>query len=82
MRTAAATAVAAKRLARPESASLGILGCGVQGITNTEALNVLFPIAEVFAYDVHAAAVDKFSQTIQAKLGLKVTPVADPSRQS
>jgi len=52
MRTAAATAVAARRLARPESSVLGILGCGVQGKANTEALNVLFPLKQVMAYDV------------------------------
>ena len=46
MRTAAATAVAARRLARPKSSILGILGCGLQGRTNTEALNVLFPIKQ------------------------------------
>jgi ornithine cyclodeaminase/alanine dehydrogenase-like protein (mu-crystallin family) len=39
MRTAAASAVAAKRLARPDSARLGVLGCGVQGRTNTEAFS-------------------------------------------
>ncbi len=78
MRTAAASAVAAKRLARLDSARLGVLGCGVQGLTNTEALNVPFPIEEVFAYDVLPQAVEKFSQTIQEKLGLKVTPVKTP----
>jgi ornithine cyclodeaminase/alanine dehydrogenase-like protein (mu-crystallin family) len=78
MRTAAASAVAAKRLARPDSARLGILGCGVQGRTHTEALNVLFPIQEVFAYDTLPEAVEKFSQTIRDKLGLKVTPVQTP----
>jgi len=78
MRTAAATAVAAKRLARPESARLGILGCGVQGQTNTEALNVLFPVEEVIAYDVLPEAVRKFSQKIQAQLGLKVTAAQTP----
>lgn len=78
MRTGAASAVAAKSLARPESTKLGILGCGVQGITNTEALNVLFPIEEVFAYDVLPEAVEKFSQTIKGSLGVKVTPVATP----
>ena len=78
MRTAAATAVAAKRLARPDSAKLGILGCGVQGITNTEALNVPFPIEEVFAYDVLPQAVKNFSRTIQEQLGLNVTPVQSP----
>jgi ornithine cyclodeaminase/alanine dehydrogenase len=78
MRTGAASAVAAKRLARKDSATLGILGCGVEGQTNTEALNVLFPIEEVFAYDILAEAVDKFSQTMEEKLGLKVKPVKTP----
>ena len=45
-RTAAATAVAARRLARPESSVVGVLGCGVQGKTNTEALNVLAGVAD------------------------------------
>ena len=78
VRTAAATAVAAKRLARPDSTKLGVLGCGVQGITNTEALNVLFPITQVVAYDVHPAATEKFSQKIAGDLGLTVTPVTTP----
>ena len=33
-RTGAATMVAAKYLARPESQTVGILGCGVQGRSN------------------------------------------------
>jgi len=37
-RTGAATAVAAKHLARPDSASVGIVACGVQGRSNLEAL--------------------------------------------
>ena len=37
-RTGAATALAAKYLARPESQTAGILACGVQGRTNLEAL--------------------------------------------
>ncbi|MBE2222634.1 MAG: ornithine cyclodeaminase family protein [Anaerolineae bacterium] len=78
MRTGAATAVAAKRLARPDSTKLGILGCGVQGLTNTEALHVLFPIDEVFAYDVHAPAVEKFSQIVAERLGVRVTAVSNP----
>lgn len=54
MRTAAATAVAARRLARPEAAVLGILGCGVQGRTNLEALRLVLPaLREVRAFDLH-----------------------------
>jgi ornithine cyclodeaminase/alanine dehydrogenase len=43
-RTGAATAVAAKYLARPESSSVGIIACGVQGRSNLEALSCLFKI--------------------------------------
>lgn len=53
-RTGAATAVAAKRLAKPGAATIGILGCGVQARTNLEALAVVLPgLAEVRAYDIH-----------------------------
>src|SRR5512137_405505 len=48
-RTAAATALAAKYLARPDSRTVGILACGVQGRSNLEALATLFPVARVFA---------------------------------
>ena len=63
-RTGAATAVAARYLARPESSSVGILGCGVQGRSNLEALQVLFPIRRVVAYDVLEEARDAFVKEI------------------
>jgi ornithine cyclodeaminase/alanine dehydrogenase len=78
MRTAAATAVAARRLARPESSVLGILGCGVQGRTNTEALNVLFPLQKVMAYDVTFESADVFAKDIGSGFGLEVEVVASP----
>jgi ornithine cyclodeaminase/alanine dehydrogenase-like protein (mu-crystallin family) len=78
MRTAAASAVAARRLARPESSRLGILGCGVQGLTHTEALNVLFPLEQVFAYDVRPEAAEKFAVEVGERFGLRVTIVHEP----
>jgi ornithine cyclodeaminase/alanine dehydrogenase len=78
MRTAAATAVAARRLARPESSVLGILGCGVQGRTNTEALNVLFPLQRVMAYDVTFESANAFAQDIISRLDLQVQIVDTP----
>jgi ornithine cyclodeaminase/alanine dehydrogenase-like protein (mu-crystallin family) len=78
MRTAAATAVSARRLARKESAVLGVLGCGVQGITNTEALNVDFPLEKVLAYDLNPAAIQNFAQEISTRFGLDVIPVETP----
>ena len=78
VRTAAATAVAARYLARPESSVLGILGCGVQGRTNTEALNILFPLQKVMAYDVDAAATRSFAEEISTRFDLEVEIVDSP----
>jgi len=79
-RTAAASAVAARRLARPDSAILGILGCGVQGRTHTEALKVLFPLERVMAYDVRPEAAQSFAQFVAADLDLEVVPVDHPQQ--
>ena len=78
MRTGAATAVAAKYLARPESKSVGILGSGVQGRSNLEALNVLFKIKHVVAYDSLPEQVDRFAADIEKRLGLHVVKAKQP----
>jgi ornithine cyclodeaminase/alanine dehydrogenase len=78
MRTAAASGVAALWLARPDSEVLGILGCGVQGKTNTEALNVLFPLTKVLAYDVQPDVARNFAADISARFELDVVPVDTP----
>jgi ornithine cyclodeaminase/alanine dehydrogenase len=77
-RTGAATAVAAKYLARPDSKIVGILGCGVQGRSNLEALNILFPIERVMAHDVNPAALDLYIKEMTAKFGLEVVPAQEP----
>ena len=75
MRTGAATAVAAKHLARADSGVAAILGCGVQGRSNLEALRVLFPLRRVMAYDTDRNAGERFVEEITRKLDLKVIPV-------
>ena len=77
-RTAAATALSAKYLARPESSQVGILACGVQGRTNLEALATRFPLVRVFAYDIRRDAQERFVADMQAKLGLEVVGVDRP----
>ena len=78
MRTGAATAVAARHLARPESTAVGVLGCGVQGRTNVQALRVLFPLEVVIAYDVNAEAARTYAKEVKERFGLKVTVVNKP----
>ncbi len=78
MRTGAATAVAARYLARPDSSTAGILGCGVQGRTNLEALSVLFPLKKAWAYDIRPEVAQKYAREMSERLGLEVTAVAEP----
>ena len=80
MRTGAATAVAAKHLARPDSSILGVLGCGVQGRSNAEALKLLFPIQQVIAYDLDAEAARRYAGDVSARLKIEVVPVSDPRK--
>jgi ornithine cyclodeaminase/alanine dehydrogenase-like protein (mu-crystallin family) len=80
MRTGAATAVAAKYLARPDSEVVGVLGCGVQGRSNLEALDVLFPLKRVLAYDVDAEVQHRYVQEMSERFGLEVVPVQEPKQ--
>lgn len=78
MRTGAATAVAAKHLARPDSSVLGVLGCGVQGRSNADALKLLFPLQRVMAYDLDAEAARRYAGDVSERLRIEVIPVSDP----
>jgi len=74
-RTGAATALAAKYLARPNSASVGILACGVQGRSNLEALACLFKLNKVKAYDLNPEVAVRYADEMKAQLGLDIEPV-------
>ncbi len=79
-RTGAATGLSAKYLARPDSQVAGILACGVQGRTNLEALAALFPLRRVYAFDIVAAAQERYVAEMGAKLGIEVVGVDDPKK--
>jgi len=80
-RTGAATAVAAKHLAREDSRILGILGCGAQGRSNLEALSVTCrSLEEVRAYDVSEENLHKYVEEMTAKHGLKIVPTTSPRK--
>jgi ornithine cyclodeaminase/alanine dehydrogenase len=78
MRTAAATAVAARRLARPESSVLGIIGCGVQARSHVEALQGEFELSSVRVYDHRPENMDRFARETGERFGLEVRPCPDP----
>ena len=74
-RTGAATAVSAKYLARPESASVGIVACGVQGRSNLEALACLFVVRRVKAYDLDPDVARRFAREMGERFDLDIKPV-------
>jgi ornithine cyclodeaminase/alanine dehydrogenase len=77
-RTGAATAIAARHLARPDSAVVGVLGCGVQGHSNVEALAILFSLKKIMAYDVNEEALRSYVDKVGSDLDLEVIPVNTP----
>jgi ornithine cyclodeaminase/alanine dehydrogenase-like protein (mu-crystallin family) len=80
-RTGAATAVAAKYLARKDSKVFGILGCGVQGRSNLEAVFTAFKgLEEVRAYDISKANLERYVSEMKEKHGLSVVPVDSPKK--
>jgi ornithine cyclodeaminase/alanine dehydrogenase-like protein (mu-crystallin family) len=67
-RTAAASAVAVKYLARPGSTSYAMLGTGVQGFSHFEALQLVMPgLSEVVIYDIDSKAAERFATHVSAK---------------
>jgi len=77
LRTAAATAVAAKYLARQESRTITICGCGNQGRIQLRALSRVCRLETVFAYDKDGEQTLRFSKDLKSELGISIQPVSD-----
>jgi alanine dehydrogenase len=71
-RTAAATAVATKYLARSGAAAVTIVGCGVQGRAQLRAVSLVRRLARVHAYDIDPAAARCFASEMDAAIGVPV----------
>jgi ornithine cyclodeaminase/alanine dehydrogenase len=76
-RTAAATAVAARYLARPDSAVATVCGCGTQGKAQLRALRHVLPLQRVFAWSRSYDRALAFAGEMTADLGLPVAAVSD-----
>lgn len=77
-RTGAATAIAAKYLARKDSSSVGVLACGVQGRSNLEALSCVFDIEKVKAFDIYPEVADKFASEMTEVVQAEIEIVNEP----
>jgi alanine dehydrogenase len=80
LRTAAATAVAAKHLARPDSAFAIICGCGAQGRAQLQALTRTLPIERAFVFDTDAVASERFAEELAPSLGIEIRTTDEPGR--
>jgi alanine dehydrogenase len=76
-RTAAASALAARHLARRDAATLTICGCGEQARAQLAALNDEFPLRRVYVWDVDARAAAVFADEMSARLGLEIRCAED-----
>ncbi|MBZ5705927.1 MAG: ornithine cyclodeaminase family protein [Acidobacteriia bacterium] len=76
-RTGAATAVAAKYLARQNSTVVTICGCGSQGRYQLRALAQVLPLSKVYACDISSDQAKQFASEMSRELGLQVVAVAD-----
>lgn len=75
-RTAAASALAARHLARADSASLFICGCGAQGMAHLAALREVLPLRRVHAFDRELERARALARE-SAEAGLAVEAVPD-----
>ena len=76
-RTAAASALAARYLARRDAATLTLFGCGEQARAQLAALNDEFALRRVYVWDVDAGAAAAFADEMSDELGLEIRCAED-----
>ena len=76
-RTAAAGAVAARQLARRDSRTIGICGCGEQGRAQLAAIARVLPIERAWAWDADFAGAERFAKEMSKSLRFEVTAVRE-----
>jgi alanine dehydrogenase len=74
-RTAAATAVAAKYLARKDSSVATICGCGEQGRAQLRALLLALPIKTFYAFDLIEETAKAFVRDLSSELKIDINAV-------
>lgn len=74
VRTAAASAVATKYMARHNASTLGVFGAGVQGETHILAISVVRKLSEVLVNSRDSKKCEEFCARLSGKTGLRVKP--------
>jgi alanine dehydrogenase len=76
-RTGAATAVAAKYLARPDARTVLVCGAGVQGRIQLTAIKHACPIERALIHDINGDAAERLAREMATGLGIAVNVTAD-----
>jgi len=76
-RTAAASALAARDLAREDACSIAICGCGEQGRAQLAALAEVVSVKRVSVWDIDTGRAQEFAREMHEALGLDVAAVRD-----
>ena len=76
-RTAAIGAVAADALARPDAATVGLVGTGFQAMAQLWALSAVRRVHEVRVFGRHQQRREAFAERCRSELGLKCRAVPD-----
>ena len=77
LRTGAATAVAAKHLARAGSRVATVVGCGAQGAIQLAAIAAVLPLERAWVLDTDPARAEGLAARAQADLGFRVAAATD-----
>jgi alanine dehydrogenase len=76
-RTAAATAVAARHLARPDARVATLFGCGAQGRAQLRALSRVLPLERVHVLDLDRARARSLARDLGSELGIEILAAED-----
>lgn len=78
IRTGAASAIASRLLARPDSRVLGLVGAGAQAVTQAHALSRVFPLERILVHDIEPAHEASFAERAEfLGIDVEVASVAD-----
>jgi ornithine cyclodeaminase/alanine dehydrogenase-like protein (mu-crystallin family) len=76
-RTAAASALAARHLARLDSTTIAMCGCGEQARAQLAALAFELPLRRAYAWDLDSETANRFAVEMTARMGVPVVAVTE-----
>ena len=79
IRTAAASGLATRLLARADAHSCGIFGNGVQAVTHIDAMRAVRPVDEIVVWGRNPDKVQAFAQEQAQRTGIRVRATEDPA---